>query len=126
MRVSALSPQFVGIIAMSTAGAVFSCHDAITKYLAPNYPLGEIIFFRQLGSTILLTCYVHFTTGIGAYRITNVPGQAVRALLFVLSTSLIALSVSVLPLATALAMLFVAGARFRDFFIFCILLFLIR
>ena len=106
MRASALSPQLVGIIAMSAAGVVFSCHDAITKYLAPSYPLGEIIFFRQLSSTIILTLYVHFTTGIGAYRVTNVPGQIARAVLFLVSTTLIALSASVLPLATALAIVF--------------------
>ena len=35
-----LSPQFAGILAMSVAGAIFSFHDAITKYLAPNYPIG--------------------------------------------------------------------------------------
>ena len=106
MRLNALSPQLVGIIAMSVAGAVFSCHDAITKYLAPNYPLGEIIFYRQLSSTVILTLYVCCTSGLRSYRVHNVPGQIVRAILFVLSTSLIALSVSVLPLATALAIIF--------------------
>ncbi|MGI9479671.1 MAG: DMT family transporter [Hyphomicrobiaceae bacterium] len=106
MRASGLSPQLVGILAMSAAGFVFSCHDAITKFLAPHYPLGEIIFFRQLTSTIILTIYVQFTTGLGAYRVSNVSGQLVRAVLFALSTTLIATSVMVLPLATALAIVF--------------------
>ena len=106
MRASGLSPQLVGILAMSAAGFVFSCHDAITKFLAPHYPLGEIIFFRQLTSTIILTIYVQCTTGLGAYRVSNVSGQLVRAILFALSTTLIATSVMVLPLATALAIVF--------------------
>jgi len=106
MRASGLSPQLVGILAMSAAGFVFSCHDAITKFLAPHYPLGEIIFFRQLTSTIILTIYVQFTTGLGAYRVSNVSGQVVRAVLFAMSTTLIAASVMVLPLATALAIVF--------------------
>jgi len=106
MRASALSPQLIGILAMSAAGAIFSFHDAITKFLAPHYPLGEIIFFRQLTSTIILTLYVHFTTGLSAYRVTNVSGQVARALLFAISTTLIATSVMVLPLATALAIVF--------------------
>lgn len=106
MRASGLSPQLVGILAMSAAGFVFSCHDAITKFLAPHYPLGEIIFFRQLTSTIILTIYVQCTTGLGAYRVSNVSGQLGRAILFALSTTLIATSVMVLPLATALAIVF--------------------
>lgn len=106
MRRNALSPQIVGIIAMSVAGALLSCHDAITKYLAPNYPLGEIIFFRQLTSTLILTLFVLATTGLGTFRVNNVAGQIARATLFVMSTSLIALSVTVLPLATALAIIF--------------------
>ncbi|MFY0615353.1 MAG: DMT family transporter [Hyphomicrobiaceae bacterium] len=106
MRTSGLSPQLVGILAMSAAGFVFSCHDAITKYLSPHYPLGEIIFFRQLTSTIILTVYVLFTTGLQTYRVSNIPGQVGRALLFAISTTLIATSVMVLPLATALAIVF--------------------
>jgi drug/metabolite transporter (DMT)-like permease len=106
MRASALSPQLVGILAMSAAGVVFSAHDAITKYLSTNYPLGEIIFFRQLVSITLLTTYVFFTTGLRDLKTSRIKGQTTRSLLFVASTILIGTSVSVLPLATALAIVF--------------------
>lgn len=106
MRTTALPPQLVGIIAMSIAGAVFSVHDAITKYLAPSYPISEIIFFRQLSATILLTIYVQFTAGLGTLKVKRSGLQTLRASLFVISTTLIAISVSVLPLATALAIIF--------------------
>jgi len=101
-----LSPQLLGILAMSAAGAVFSLHDALTKYLSATYPIGEIIFFRQLTSTIILTLYVQMTAGLGAYKTTEIRFQLVRSVLFVISTTLIALSVSVLPLATALSIVF--------------------
>lgn len=106
MRASALSPQLVGILAMSAAGAVFSAHDALTKYLSATYPLGELLFFRQLVSIALLTAFVCVTSSVGVLRPVNFGGQIARSLLFVASTVLIATSVSVLPLATALAIVF--------------------
>ncbi|MDH3582436.1 MAG: DMT family transporter [Hyphomicrobiales bacterium] len=106
MRVSALSPQLVGILSMSAAAFVFSCHDAITKYLAGHYPLGEIIFVRQLSSAVLLLIYIRVVHGFDCLRTNTIKGQSLRAFFFVASTILIALSVTVLPLATALAIVF--------------------
>ena len=91
---------------MSAAAFVFSCHDAITKYLAAKYPLGEIIFFRQLSSMVLLLVYIRLMHGFDCLRTQSISGQTLRAFFFVASTVLIALSVSVLPLATALAIVF--------------------
>jgi drug/metabolite transporter (DMT)-like permease len=106
MRAPTLSPQLIGILTMSAAGAVFSGHDAITKHLATRYPVGEIIFFRQLSALVILTIIIHFTQGLGAIKAVNIPGQGLRALCFVVSTFLIAISVIVLPLPTALAIVF--------------------
>jgi drug/metabolite transporter (DMT)-like permease len=91
---------------MSAAGAVFSGHDAITKHLSERYPIGEIIFFRQLASAVLLTTYIWFTQGLGVIRPVRINGQLLRALFFVASTVLIAVSVASLPLSTALAIIF--------------------
>lgn len=91
---------------MSAAGAVFSAHDAITKHLAETYPIGEIIFFRQLAAALLLVIVVQFTRGLGALKPINIKGQTFRSVFFVASTALIAISVSMLPLATALAIIF--------------------
>ncbi len=106
MSATGPSPQLLGVLAMSAAGAVFSGHDAVTKHLAAHYPLGEIIFFRQLFATAVLTIFLLFTSGLGSLKPVNAKGQAIRAVLFALSTTLIALSVSLLPLATALAVVF--------------------
>ena len=102
MRSSALSPQLVGILAMSAAGAVISGHDAITKFLAERLPIGEIIFFRQLSSAVLLTAYIWFAHGLGVVRPVVIGGQALRAFFFLASTVLIAISVASLPLSLSL------------------------
>lgn len=106
MRAPALPPQVLGMLSMSAAGAVFSAHDAITKYLAASYPLGEIIFFRQLAALVLLLIMIRMTQGFGILKPVNFKGQTMRSLFFVVSTVLIAISVAVLPLATALAIVF--------------------
>lgn len=106
MPATALPPQLIGILTMSAAAAVFVGHDAITKYLAERYPLGEIIFWRQLASAILLTGYVWFAHGLAVIRPVNITGQALRAGAFLASTVLIASSVAVLPLPTAVAVVF--------------------
>ena len=103
---TALPPQVLGILAMSAAGAVFSGHDAITKYLADTYPIGQIVFFRQLSATIILTAFIALTSGFASLKPINATGQAGRSAFFVASTVLIAISVSVLPLPTALAIVF--------------------
>lgn len=106
MRLAALSPQLLGIVSMSAAAAVFSAHDAITKYLAATYPIGEIIFFRQLSSLAFLSLYVWAAHGLAAVRPVSIGGQGLRALLFLASTVLIAISVWALPLPVALTIVF--------------------
>jgi len=101
-----LPPQVLGILAMSAAGAVFSGHDAITKYLADTYPIGEIVFFRQLSATVILMIFIAASSGFASLKPINVGGQIGRSMLFVVSTVLIATSVSLLPLPTALAIVF--------------------
>lgn len=91
---------------MSAAGAVFSCHDTLTKYLSDHYPVGEIVFFRQLAGTFILCAYVYATKGLGTLKPVNVKGQLGRSITFVGSTLLIALSVIVLPLPIALSIVF--------------------
>ncbi len=106
MRFPVLSPQILGILAMSAAGAVFSGHDAVTKFLAAHYPLGEIIFFRQISALVLLTAFITATEGLGTLKVRNGGGQVLRASFFTFSTVLIAASVVALPLSTALAIVF--------------------
>jgi len=106
MRFAALSPQLVGILAMSAAAAVFCAHDAITKYLAATFPIGEIIFFRQISSLVFLTLYVWMGHGLGVLRPVSIGRQGLRAFLFLASTVLIALSVASLPLPVAVTIVF--------------------
>lgn len=101
-----MSPQTKGIVAMALAAALLSLHDAITKHLAESYPIGQVVCFRQISSLMMLVIFVHFSPGWGKLRINSLKGQSVRALSFIAATVLIVASVSLLPLATALSIVF--------------------
>ena len=45
-----MSPQSKGIAAMVLAAALLSAHDAVSKYLAQSYPIGQVVFYRQIGA----------------------------------------------------------------------------
>lgn len=91
---------------MALAAALLSLHDAITKHLAESYPIGQVVCFRQISSLMMLVIFVHFGPGWGKLRINSLKGQSVRALSFIAATVLIVASVSLLPLATALSIVF--------------------
>jgi drug/metabolite transporter (DMT)-like permease len=101
-----MSPQTKGIAAMALAAALLTLHDAITKYLAESYPIGQVVCFRQLSSLFMLLVFVQFGPGWGSLRINSIKGQSIRALSFIAATVLIVASVSLLPLATALSIVF--------------------
>jgi len=91
---------------MALAAALLSCHDAITKYLAETYPIGQVIFFRQIASLALVSGYLALGPGWRVLAVNSVGGQAIRAAAFLAATALIVASVSLLPLATALSVVF--------------------
>lgn len=91
---------------MALAAALLSCHDAITKHLAETYPIGQVIFFRQIASLTLVTGYIALGPGWRVVAVNRIGGQALRAAAFLAATALIVTSVSLLPLATALSVVF--------------------
>lgn len=91
---------------MALAAALLSCHDAISKHLAETYPLGQVIFFRQIVSLLVVAAYVAIGPGWSSIAINSVRAQAIRATAFIAATGLIVASVSLLPLATALSVVF--------------------
>ena len=104
--ISGLSPQTQGIAAMALAAALLSCHDAISKHLAESYPIGQLIFYRQVCSFLILAIYIGVGPGWSVLTVNSVRRQAVRAAAFIAATVLIITSVSLLPLATALSVVF--------------------
>lgn len=105
-RLVEVSPRLKGIAAMVLAAALLTAHDATSKILTERYPIGEVICFRQIASLLMLLVFVHFGPGWKSLAVNSVRGQAVRATAFVAATALIITSVSLLPLATALSIVF--------------------
>jgi drug/metabolite transporter (DMT)-like permease len=103
---AARSSSLAGILAMTAAAGLLTVTDAISKHLTAHYPLGQIVCLRQLASFLFLMPYVWATTGLRALRVTNYGGQALRAVLFVIGTALIIVSLNLLPLAYVTMVLF--------------------
>jgi len=99
---SAQSPSR-GILAMIVGTAFLISSDAISKYLAGHQPIGQLICVRQIASLGFILAFAWATTGLGALRMVNVAGQVIRAVLFVVTTVIVVISLSYLPIATVTA-----------------------
>lgn len=99
---SAQSPSR-GILAMLLGTAFLISGDAVSKYLTGHQPIGQLIFVRQIASLGFILAFVWATTGLGVLRMVNVSGQIIRAILFVVTTTLVVVSLRHLPIATVTA-----------------------
>ena len=95
-----------GILLMLLSLFLLTCSDATTKWLGADYPAGEIICLRAVFSLLPILVMVALTGGLKALRIVDRRGQTWRAFYFAVGTSLIALSMIVLPIADAAAILY--------------------
>ena len=95
-----------GITLMLAALLVLTVSDALTKWLGASYPPGQIIFVRAVFALVPAAVMVACRGGLRSLRVNDVGGQVTRALLFAASSSTIALSVILLPLADAAAILY--------------------
>ena len=85
---------------------MLTCSDATTKWLGADYPAGLIISYRAIFSLIPILVMVVLQGGKASLRIVDRRGQAWRAFFFAVGTSLIAISMIVLPIADAAAILY--------------------
>lgn len=106
-----MSRTLKGISAAICGIALLIANDAVTKFLAESYPVGQVICLRQGATLLVIAPYVLLVTGGGALRIVSGAGQLARGLLFVAGTVCMVLSLSLLPLATVITILF-AGPTF--------------
>lgn len=101
-----LRPELKGVALMVAGVAFLSANDAVTKHLAERYPLGEVIFLRQLAGLLFILPYALATTGLASFRIVDYRGQAWRALAFLGTAWLMAAGLAYLPLAIVTAIAF--------------------
>ena len=85
---------------------MLTCSDAATKWLGADYPAGEIICLRAVFSLLPILLMVGISGGFETLRIVDGKGQAWRAFYFATGSSLIAISMIVLPIADAAAILY--------------------
>jgi drug/metabolite transporter (DMT)-like permease len=102
----ALRPELKGVFLMVAGVAFLSANDAVTKYLAERYPLGEVVFLRQVAGLVFILPYALATSGMASFKIVDYQGQAWRALAFLGTAWLMAAGLAHLPLAIVTAIAF--------------------
>jgi drug/metabolite transporter (DMT)-like permease len=96
---------------MTLALFLLTLGDAMTKWLGQNYPVGQIICLRGVFMLLPIAIMTARSGGIGSLRVNKPTDIALRSVLFIGTTALIATSMILLPLADAAAILF-AGPLF--------------
>lgn len=100
-----------GIAYMVLAMLLLTTGDALTKWVGSHLPVGQVIFFRALFIFIPIAAIVISAGGLRTLQVTNRKGLGIRAIFYVSTTACITISMILLPLADAVAMLF-AGPLF--------------
>ena len=85
--------------------------DALTKHVGSHLPIGQVIFFRALFIYIPIAVLVYGSGDLKILKVTDRKGLAIRAIFYACATTGIAISMVLLPLADAVALLF-AGPLF--------------
>jgi|APSaa5957512535_1039671.scaffolds.fasta_scaffold60531_2 drug/metabolite transporter (DMT)-like permease len=101
----------LGIFYMLLGSALLTSSDAVVKWLATDYPIGQIMVLRGLFICIPVAFIVWRGGGIGLLRVTNMGGQAARALCFIASVWFFLTGLKFNPLADNIAIAF-AGPLF--------------
>jgi drug/metabolite transporter (DMT)-like permease len=105
-QTSLASNRAKGVLAMVAATALLVVNDAIAKMLTQDYPVGQILFWRQIIGGLALFMVLAVRGELRELRIADHRGQLVRGGLFVVNTFLIVHALSVLPLPVVSAVLF--------------------
>mgnify|MGYP006426929171 CR=1 FL=1 len=95
-----------GIACMIGGVAILTLNDGVMKWMTASYPVGEIIFIRGLFVLMVVALFAWRAGGLGALRIHDVRGQAVRALFTIASTGFFVTSLRFLPMAESIAITF--------------------
>ena len=96
----------LGIILMLGATAMFAGSQAISKWQVASYPVVEVLFLRAFIS--LLTCGVLILPGhgFGVFRTRRIGAHAARNLTQTVAQSCLLIALSLMPLASAMAINF--------------------
>jgi len=96
----------LGILYMISATAVFAASSAISKLLVVRYPVGEVLFARNIVGILLVGGFVLPRLGLAAFETRKLPSHFARSVSQGCSQSFILLAFSMMPLAGATAIMF--------------------
>src|SRR3546814_7437828 len=86
--------------------ALLTLNDAVTKWLAADYPVGQIRAIRGLFICLPIAFFTWRAGGIGALRVRNFGGQGLRGLFFIGSSFCFIIGLTYNPLANNVAIAF--------------------
>jgi drug/metabolite transporter (DMT)-like permease len=98
----------LGILYMLGATVSFAGSTAAAKWLVASYPPGEILFLRQIASLATCALMILPFTGLSVFYTRRLPAHGVRAMSQATAQTLIMIALSLLPLASAVAINFSA------------------
>jgi drug/metabolite transporter (DMT)-like permease len=94
-----------GILYVLAAWLLFACMDAGSKLLAEDYAIIQILWVRFVSLAVIAAWLAHRQGGAGALRTRHFWLQSLRSALLVIEIGLFILTITVLPLANAHAIL---------------------
>ena len=95
-----------GIAMMVASGAFLTTNDALMKWLAQDLPVGQIVFMRGFFVMVPLALIAWRGEGMAALRIRSLRVQALSAGLFTTSLFIFVTSLSLMPLADAIVLIY--------------------
>lgn len=105
-RSSARADTAKGIACMVACGIIVCVHEAITKWLTGDYPVGEVLFYRTVFMFVPIGVLIWRAGGLATLA-TRRPGvHGLRAGLHAVATVCFVTGLSFLPLADAIALTF--------------------
>jgi drug/metabolite transporter (DMT)-like permease len=87
---------------------LFALNDASTKWLTGGFPVGEILFLRGVTSATILITFAAVRRQLKDLRPRDLRFQSIRAVLYLLTTTLLTLSLKLLPLPIVTAINFLS------------------
>jgi drug/metabolite transporter (DMT)-like permease len=90
------------------AGAIFSFSTAASKWLVQTYPVGEVLFTRVFISFLVFGAFLIPTAGFAVFRTRRPVAHVMRSASQATSQSLLLIAISMMPLASAIAISFAA------------------
>ena len=97
-----------GVLFVIAGISIFSIQDVIIKSISGSYPVHEIVFVRSVVALAPLLLIAHFDGGLSGLRTRRPLAHLLRACAMLASYTTFYLAIVALPLASAVALFFVA------------------